>query len=354
LGGLENALKKKRITPKTFVHCFEGFPGKVLPKVIQKYSAESFREVEQVLDGTTKRLKDHPDQGLKAGKDLLEVTKRNLRRLEDLLDDDDYLLEDMRSRVGSQLDSCCIAYYNWATDNTESYPAEECLALAKAAHKVCDCGRGGSRLQEGIKFLKEEASTGPITGFIIKKLEGAKGTGLGLYGAHRLLEDCKPKLLELEGVVGAGHELVSTFSDAVAGRALKECIAHCNDSIDDPVELLKAVSTMESIGQLKMTPRCRVIYKENRDTLVHNLKIAQQTSSDGCYVATMVYGSTGASEVIALRRFRDRTLSRSFLGRTFIKIYYRYSPRFVRRVQHLTWLHRLIKFLLDPLVKYIR
>ena len=50
--------------------------------------------------------------------------------------------------------------------------------------------------------------------------------------------------------------------------------------------------------------------------------------SEGCYIATAVYGSYDCSEVWILRRYRDNVLRNSFGGRLFIRIYYALSPRF--------------------------
>lgn len=55
-----------------------------------------------------------------------------------------------------------------------------------------------------------------------------------------------------------------------------------------------------------------------------------ETSSNGCYVATAVYGSYDCPEVWTLRRFRDITLDESWYGRLFIKLYYATSPTFVK------------------------
>lgn len=53
-------------------------------------------------------------------------------------------------------------------------------------------------------------------------------------------------------------------------------------------------------------------------------------SSDGCYVATCVYGSYDCPEVWTLRRFRDFDLAQSLYGRAFIKLYYAVSPKIVK------------------------
>lgn len=52
-------------------------------------------------------------------------------------------------------------------------------------------------------------------------------------------------------------------------------------------------------------------------------------SSDGCYIATCVYGSYDTPEVWTLRRFRDSYLGQRLWGRAFIRTYYAVSPKLV-------------------------
>ena len=54
------------------------------------------------------------------------------------------------------------------------------------------------------------------------------------------------------------------------------------------------------------------------------------SNTEGCYVATAVYGSYDCPEVWTLRRFRDFTLDETWYGRLFIKAYYATSPTFVK------------------------
>jgi hypothetical protein len=54
---------------------------------------------------------------------------------------------------------------------------------------------------------------------------------------------------------------------------------------------------------------------------------AQPTKSESsCFIATACYGSAEHPDVAALRRWRDDVLLRHFLGRTFVRAYYRLSP----------------------------
>jgi len=77
-------------------------------------------------------------------------------------------------------------------------------------------------------------------------------------------------------------------------------------------------------------------------------------SDSGCYVATMVYGSYDADEVLVLRKFRDQFLQKFKWGRKFIAWYYATSPGFVARNKHKKHLHLPIKWCLNIFVKGLR
>jgi hypothetical protein len=75
--------------------------------------------------------------------------------------------------------------------------------------------------------------------------------------------------------------------------------------------------------------------------------------SSGCYIATMVYGSYEAPEVMVLRKFRDEKLNRSAAGRAFINWYYSWSPGFVQKYNHLKWLHKIIRIVLNGAIRLL-
>jgi len=75
------------------------------------------------------------------------------------------------------------------------------------------------------------------------------------------------------------------------------------------------------------------------------------TTSEGCYVATAVYGSYDCPEVWTLRRFRDYSLAKTLGGRIFIKVYYAISPTLVRWFGYTEWFKRMWKGKLDVMVK---
>ena len=74
------------------------------------------------------------------------------------------------------------------------------------------------------------------------------------------------------------------------------------------------------------------------------------SSSEGCYVATCVYGSYDCPEVWTLRLFRDNTLSKSWYGKAFISFYYAVSPCIVKHFGEMRWFNNLWKPILDKIV----
>ncbi len=77
------------------------------------------------------------------------------------------------------------------------------------------------------------------------------------------------------------------------------------------------------------------------------------SKGSGCYVATMVYGSYEAPEVLVLRKFRDQVLANYWLGRLFINWYYAHSPSFVERYKNSPKMNNFIRFLLDGLIRFL-
>lgn len=80
----------------------------------------------------------------------------------------------------------------------------------------------------------------------------------------------------------------------------------------------------------------------------------QEDKKGGCFIATAVYESYDAPEVLVLRKFRDEILLNSVLGKLFVKFYYLASPPFSRYLKSTKLLKRFIKNkILTPFVNYI-
>jgi hypothetical protein len=105
-------------------------------------------------------------------------------------------------------------------------------------------------------------------------------------------------------------------------------------------------------------------YKSSPDLEINGIKIFElikekeaaakpASKSGGCYIATAVYGSYDSPQVLVLRRFRDDTLSKSTLGRLFIKFYYRFSPPVADRLKNTRRLNSIVRRILDKFVNHL-
>lgn len=77
-------------------------------------------------------------------------------------------------------------------------------------------------------------------------------------------------------------------------------------------------------------------------------------NSGGCYIATAVYGSYQAPEVLTLRKFRDEVLASTMMGRLFIKTYYLLSPPVANWLKDAKSINGLVKKILDRFVLNLR
>ena len=79
----------------------------------------------------------------------------------------------------------------------------------------------------------------------------------------------------------------------------------------------------------------------------------ENNSSEGCYIATAVYGSYNCPEVWTLRRFRDFYLRRSNIGNSFVNIYYKISPKIVELFGDTKCFNIFNRKILNKFVKYL-
>lgn len=80
---------------------------------------------------------------------------------------------------------------------------------------------------------------------------------------------------------------------------------------------------------------------------------ASGSSGEGCYIATMAYGSYAHPQVMVLRWYRDNVLQNSILGRMFVRVYYLCSPRLVALLKGHEGVNRVVRKVLDRLVRRI-
>ena len=77
---------------------------------------------------------------------------------------------------------------------------------------------------------------------------------------------------------------------------------------------------------------------------------SNQKTKEGCYIATMAYGSYNHPKVLVLRQYRDMVLLRTTLGQLFVKAYYAVSPFMVVCLMQHRKTNHIIRIVLDRIV----
>lgn len=95
-----------------------------------------------------------------------------------------------------------------------------------------------------------------------------------------------------------------------------------------------------------------------KPSLLDNMKnksteqLTIEKTKSGCFIATAVYGTPMAEEVLILKHFRDNWLLKFASGRMFVKYYYIISPSIASQISKHIFLKVIIKLILImPLLK---
>lgn len=106
-----------------------------------------------------------------------------------------------------------------------------------------------------------------------------------------------------------------------------------------------------------------VIVTTGNTTPEINFELAEEKNTDGsssggggggCFIATAVYGTETAEEVVLLKKFRDEHLMKNLPGRAFVKFYYRYSPAFADYLRRHNKAKTVVRAALNLLVRILR
>jgi hypothetical protein len=85
----------------------------------------------------------------------------------------------------------------------------------------------------------------------------------------------------------------------------------------------------------------------------HRHAVTQQKADRSpCFVATCIYG-IDAPQTNRLRQFRDQQLLVNRAGRALVWIYYQLSPKLIPTINKLPVLKRLLRRLLDGVIKHL-
>lgn len=158
----------------------------------------------------------------------------------------------------------------------------------------------------------------------------------------KFLIDIKTFILNL--TIKVNGEPISIWDNLTVRQKRIDDIKKLNE------EILKLDPDYESLEIPKLEPYS----PPQKPVPLYNESSSNDTSSNGCYVATAVYGSYDCPEVWTLRRYRDDMLAKTWHGRLFIYLYYAISPTIVKLFGDTMWFKNMWRGKLDKKVKQLQ
>ncbi|NOY87132.1 MAG: S8 family serine peptidase [Deltaproteobacteria bacterium] len=149
--------------------------------------------------------------------------------------------------------------------------------------------------------------------------------------------------------IGVTGYYISETSSAPAPGSFTSITSTTDYSANVPFVLSSGSGTKTVYAWFKDT--AENISSGASDTIIYTAEENEATGgSDGCFIATAVYGSYEAPVVKLLRRFRDQFLLTNGPGRLFVDAYYRYSPSVAEWLKDSNWAKPIVRVLLLPLI----
>jgi hypothetical protein len=351
---------------------------------------QPIEKVEKIVEEIKEKRKLNSAAAAKLGIALFYETCENLELLQSILKTDKIVFSSISDKVSQEILQCGIDYFKHYKDS-ETDPGKASMDLFKKARSIAigsiaiqESQENIDRLQEWIDEKPERDKLNKIQGDfeklieLIKEYEACNRT---VELASRLLSSSHPLLNNIKTILGSSDDLYVGISTRIAAIAQGMCVDEINELLDEvnadrnstavfsPKNMLifrvnESMKVILAIGMMDLKEDFRNHYLANRQSLnklmlqlnssIASYSTKRSSSSGGCYIATMVYGNYNHPQVMVLRKFRDAVLEKYLLGKWFIKIYYRYSPKLVDKLKNKRTINKIIRKTLDLLINIIK
>lgn len=360
---------KNQYSSSETLQLFNGCNGTTQKYLSKKFTEEPLHKIESQIESCKKKRKADKGRAYEFGLKLFTNTKDDLSLLKSLLGTSDLKYKAVADQLANEIMQCGIDYFNESQENDSG---ENYLESSQKLTKLADSIAVG-------KLTKDRAKDSLATLADMKDRE--VNQAIAILNSIKLAYE--KAISEIDAQVSA-MRMTMSYNQSINYSKVDKMKANCLNW-DKVVEV---VGNGISINDVEVIQRCSnqskvAEYKSLVDFLLGKLgpiqinqvkhlcywkdvRAAQAKStakkvgstissaSDGCYIATMAYGDYDHPQVLELRKFRDDFLSRTILGRSFIKLYYRYSPSLVQRLKNKQGINLIIRKGLDQFIKTIR
>ena len=367
--------KQKYSTAET-MELFSNCNGTTQKYLSKKFTEEPIHKIETQIEQCTKKRAKDKINAYKFATDLYSNTKSELTLLKSIVGNSNLQYKMLADNIAKEILQCSVDYFNESQeqDKSNNY-LEEAMKLAKLAESIAVNDATKNKVKENIstlqgmkdrelnqaidvlKSIKEayEKACRQIDKQVDDALHYDSGFGrIRNWNVHideKKVEAMKQKAINWDKVIELLQRTISTQNI--------EKIKNTNNSIKIN-EYKKLVDFLFSklgpfqINQIKHICYWKDVRAEQVKSTAKQVGSTIGKATDGCYIATMAYGSYEHPQVLELRKFRDEILQKNITGRLFIKAYYFISPKLVRILKNKKIINNLIRKGLNQFIKILR
>lgn len=374
--------KPNGIKSSQLITAFSSFPNEIKLYISSKFTDRPLSNIESQIEITKHKRDDNPNDAEEYGEELYKNTKEDLVFLKKVWGLNNVQYQMIANKLANEILQCAVDFFIEYRESDEYDPGEPAMKVMKMAKAINPSGQIKSRLDENIENLQEwidesverkkHKKIAADLEFITSQLQKFQSLPDTISNAKDLVYSCKPRLINIKVKLGATDDFYLKISSTVVNNALNTLISVVNEEqealFNDPARIIRFQTTisaaLEVLNMMQLMDKVFELngrFNENKSTIYSIqsklndlMRRKGQSSSGGCYIATMAYGSYDHPQVIELREFRDNTLNRTALGRGFIRIYYHYSPKLVEHLKDKPLVNQTIKSVLNTLIRFIK
>jgi hypothetical protein len=352
-------------TLKFFSNC-NGATQKYLS---QKFTEEPLHKIESKIETCKKKRKENKGNAYEFGLKLYTETKDDLALLKSILGTSDLKYKALADQLANEIMQCGIDYFNESQENNsrDNY-LESSQKLTKLADSIAVGKMAKDRAKDSLATLEDMKDREINTAIaILSSIKTAYDNAISEIDAQVLqmtmrmsynqtinyskVEKMKEECLNWNKVVEVVSEGISINDVEIIQRCSNQAkVSEYKSLVDFLITKLGPIQ----INQIKHICYWKDVRAAQAKSTAKQVGKTISTATDGCYIATMAYGNYDHPQVIELRNFRDEFLRKSVLGRGFIRLYYKYSPALVKKLRDKPKTNKMIRTLLDQLIKTIR
>lgn len=351
------------------LNLFKPCNEKTLKYLSKKSTEEPLLKIESQIESCKQKRKADKGRTYEFGLKLFTNTKDDLSLLKSLLGKSDLKYKAVADQLANEIMQCGIDYFNESQENDSS---ENYLELSQELIKLADSIAVG-------KLAKDRAKDSLVTLDDMKDREvnQAIATLRSIKLAYiKAISEIDAQVSKMSMTMSYNQTINYSKVDKMKANCLNwdKVVEVVNDGISiNDVEAIQRCSNQSKVSEYKnlvdfllgkLSPikinqvKHLCYWKDVRAAQAKSTakKVGSTVSraSEGCYIATMVYGDYDHPQVLKLRSFRDNYLLKSNLGVKFVKQYYHKSPLLVKRLESKMFINLLIRKTLDFFIKLLR